>query len=118
MLIHCCTAARSRSQPAAVSPSAWIGTGVFSTTGGPAQDRRQTRAHTYERTHMKYARALLYLSPVVSCLVIVCASVYSYSWASTFVNLACSIQDDSFYYFVPGWNAAHGSGFTVGGEKT
>src|SRR5258708_30560448 len=68
--------------------------------------------------HMKFARPLLYLSPVLVSLSIVCASVFSYSWSSTFVNLACSIQDDSFYYFVPAWNAAHGSGFTFGGEKT
>jgi hypothetical protein len=67
---------------------------------------------------MKFARPLLYLSPALVSLSIVCASVFSYSWASTFLNLECSIQDDSFYYFVPAWNAAHGSGFTFGGEKT
>jgi hypothetical protein len=67
---------------------------------------------------MKYARPLLYSSPALAGLSILCTTVFSYSWSSTFVNLACSIQDDSFYYFVPGWNAAHGSGFTFGGEKT
>jgi hypothetical protein len=67
---------------------------------------------------MKYARPLLYLSPVLAGLSILCTTVFSYSWSSTFVNLACSIQDDSFYYLVPGWNAAHGLGFTFGGEKT
>jgi hypothetical protein len=68
--------------------------------------------------HMKFARPLLYLFPVLASLSILCATVFSYSWSSTFVNLVCSIQDDSFYYFVPGWNAAHGSGFTFGGERT
>jgi hypothetical protein len=67
---------------------------------------------------MKFARSLLYSSPVLASLAILCATVFSYSWSSTFVNLACSIQDDSFYYFIPGWNASHGSGFTFGGEKT
>jgi hypothetical protein len=67
---------------------------------------------------MKFARPLLYLSPVLVSLFILGATVFSYSWSSTFVNLACSIQDDSFYYFIPGWNASHGSGFTFGGEKT
>jgi hypothetical protein len=66
----------------------------------------------------KYARPLLYFSPALTSLCVLCASVFSYSWSSTLVNLACSIQDDSFYYLVPGWNAAHGSGFTFGGEKT
>ena len=46
------------------------------------------------------------------------ASVFAYSWSSTLVNLNCSIQDDSFYYFVPAWNESHGAGFTFGGEKT
>jgi hypothetical protein len=67
---------------------------------------------------MEFARPLLYLSPALASLCIVSATVFSYSWSSTFVNLACSIQDDSFYYFIPGWNASHGSGFTIGGEKT
>src|SRR5260221_4932182 len=67
---------------------------------------------------MEFVRPLLYLSPVLASLCLLCATVFSYSWSSTFINLACSIQDDSFYYFVPGWNAAHGSGFTFGGEKT
>lgn len=67
---------------------------------------------------MEFARPLLYLSPALASLCILSATVFSYSWSSTFVNLACSIQDDSFYYFIPGWNASHGSGFTIGGEKT
>lgn len=67
---------------------------------------------------MRFARPLLYLSPVLVSLSILCATVFAYSWSSTFVNLVCSIQDDSFYYFIPGWNASHGSGFTFGGEKT
>ena len=66
---------------------------------------------------MKFARPLLYSSPLLVSLAIVCAAVFTYSWSSTFVNLACSIQDDSFYYFIPGWNASHGAGFTFGGEK-
>jgi hypothetical protein len=68
--------------------------------------------------HMKLTRVLLYSTPALASLLVLCATVFSYSWSSDFVNLACSIQDDSFYYFVPGWNAAHGSGFTFGGEKT
>jgi hypothetical protein len=67
---------------------------------------------------MKYARPLLYSSPALAGLCLLCTTVFSYSWSSTFVNLACSIQDDSFYYLVPGWNAAHGFGFTFGGETT
>lgn len=63
-------------------------------------------------------RPLLYAAPVLVSLSILCAAVFSYAWSSTFVNLACSIQDDSFYYFIPGWNAAHGLGFTFGGQKT
>jgi hypothetical protein len=67
---------------------------------------------------MKYGRPLLYFSPTLAVLSLVCAAVFSYSWSSNFVALACSIQDDSFYYLVPAWNAAHGFGFTFGGEKT
>ncbi|MGA2364676.1 MAG: hypothetical protein ABSG12_04200 [Steroidobacteraceae bacterium] len=66
----------------------------------------------------KYARPILYLSPALASLFVLFASVFSYSWSSNLINLACSIQDDSFYYLIPGWNAAHGSGFTFGGEKT
>src|SRR3569833_886675 len=66
----------------------------------------------------KPAPSLLYASVMLVCVAIVFASVFSYSWSSTIVNLNCSIQDDSFYYFVPAWNRSHGAGFTFGGEKT
>ncbi|HEY1216099.1 MAG TPA: hypothetical protein VGE93_20925 [Bryobacteraceae bacterium] len=67
---------------------------------------------------MKLAPSVLYTPVMLACVAIVFTSVYSYSWSSTLVNLNCSIQDDSFYYFVPAWNASHGAGFTFGGEKT
>src|SRR3954468_11413593 len=66
----------------------------------------------------KPAPSLLYLPVMLLCIAIVFASVFSYSWSSTFINLNCSIQDDSFYYFIPAWNSSHGAGFTFGGEKT
>ena len=66
-----------------------------------------------------FARPLLYfLVPVLGCVTLVGSSVFSYSWLSHFISLVCSIQDDSFYYFIPAWNGGHGSGFTFGGEKT
>ncbi len=67
---------------------------------------------------MKITQRLLAISPALTSAAIVSISIFFYSWRSTFVNLQCSIQDDSFYYFIPGWNAAHGAGFTFGGEKT
>jgi hypothetical protein len=63
-----------------------------------------------------YAR--IYFPIALACVVLVCATTFVYAWSSTFVNLACSIQDDSFYYFIPAWNGGHGAGFTFGGEKT
>jgi hypothetical protein len=66
-----------------------------------------------------FPRSLLYFfPPLLVCVALVAKSVFSYSWSSNFMNLACSIQDDSFYYFIPAWNGAHGSGLTFGGEKT
>ena len=67
---------------------------------------------------MKLGPSLLYAPVMLACIAIVFMSVYSYSWSSTLINLNCSIQDDSFYYFVPAWNESHGAGFTFGGEKT
>jgi len=67
---------------------------------------------------MRFGRPLLYLLPALVGIVSVCATVFAYSWSSTLISLICSIQDDSFYYFIPGWNAGHGLGFTFGGEKT
>jgi hypothetical protein len=68
---------------------------------------------------MKSARPLtLYFPLVFLAVALVCTSSFEYSWWSTFINLACSIQDDSFYYFIPAWNGGHGAGFTFGGEKT
>src|SRR5882757_9171114 len=67
---------------------------------------------------MRFGRPLLYLLPALAGIVSVCVTAFAYSWSSTLINLICSIQDDSFYYFIPGWNAAHGLGFTFGGEKT
>ena len=66
----------------------------------------------------KLAPSLLYMPVMLLCIAIVFASVFSYAWASTLINLSCSIQDDSFYYFIPAWNESHGAGFTFGGEKT
>jgi len=63
-----------------------------------------------------YAR--IYFPLAFTCVVLVCATTFVYAWSSTFVNLACSIQDDSFYYFIPAWNGGHGTGLTFGGEKT
>jgi len=72
-----------------------------------------------ERMLKKPAPPLLYfLPPALICVALVGSSVFSYSWYSRFINLVCSIQDDSFYYFIPAWNGGHGSGFTFGGEKT
>ncbi|HEY2401270.1 MAG TPA: hypothetical protein VGI23_13015, partial [Steroidobacteraceae bacterium] len=67
---------------------------------------------------MIFERPLIYLLPAFAGITAACASVVAYSWSSTLINLACSIQDDSFYYLIPGWNAAHGHGFTFGGETT
>jgi len=67
---------------------------------------------------MRSPNLKFYLPPALAGVVLVCASSVIYSWSSTFVNLACSIQDDSFYYFIPAWNGGHGAGFTFGGEKT
>jgi hypothetical protein len=66
----------------------------------------------------KLAPSLLYMAVMLVCIAIVFASVFSYSWSSTIIDLNCSIQDDSFYYFIPAWNESHGAGFTFGGEKT
>ena len=64
------------------------------------------------------APSLLYMPVMFVCIAIVFASVFSYAWSSTLINLNCSIQDDSFYYFIPAWNESHGAGFTFGGERT
>lgn len=67
----------------------------------------------------KFPRPLIYfLAPVLALIVLVGERVFSYSWSSKFTNLVCSIQDDSFFYFIPAWNAGHGAGLTLGGEKT
>jgi hypothetical protein len=72
-----------------------------------------------ERMLKKLAPRLLYFfPPVLVGVTVVGMSVFSYSWFSRFINLVCSIQDDSFYYFIPAWNGGHGAGFTFGGEKT
>jgi len=54
----------------------------------------------------KLAPSLLYMPVMLLCIAIVFASVFSYAWASTLINLSCSIQDDSFYYsYLPGMKA-------------
>jgi len=68
--------------------------------------------------HLQAASLLLYTPAVLVCIAVVFASAYSYSWQSRLANLNCSIQDDSFYYFVPAWNESHSAGFRFGGEKT
>jgi hypothetical protein len=68
---------------------------------------------------MKPERAvILYFPAILAAILLAAVSSFGYSWASTFINLACSIQDDSFYYFIPAWNGGHGAGLTFGGEKT
>jgi hypothetical protein len=67
---------------------------------------------------MRSPYARIYLPLALICVVLVCTATFVYSWSSTFVNLACAIQDDSFYYFIPAWNGGHGTGLTFGGEKT
>lgn len=67
---------------------------------------------------VSFGQQLLYLLPATVVFTLVCVTVFAYSWSSTLVDLVCSIQDDSFYYIIPSFNAAHGHGFTFGGEKT
>jgi hypothetical protein len=65
------------------------------------------------------ARSLTpYLLAISAAAALVFARTFEYSWWSNFIDLACSIQDDSFYYFIPAWNGGHGTGFTFGGQKT
>jgi hypothetical protein len=67
---------------------------------------------------MRSADARIYFPVALAGVVLVCATTFVYAWSSTFVDLACSIQDDSFYYLIPAWNGGHGTGLTFGGEKT
>lgn len=66
----------------------------------------------------RFARSMVLLSPTLVSVVLLTMAVVSYSWGSTLINLACSIQDDSFYYFIPAWNASRGAGYAMGGEIT
>jgi len=67
---------------------------------------------------IKVTPSLIYVPVLLLCITVVFVSTYSYSWSSALIDLNCSIQDDSFYYFIPAWNESHGAGFTFGGEKT
>lgn len=58
------------------------------------------------------------LLPAIVAVILVVTIVVRYAWDSTLENLVCAVQDDSFYYLVPAWNAAHGGGFSLGGEIT
>jgi hypothetical protein len=79
----------------------------------------QLRTQKPQEMRVRFARSLTFYLPLtLVTVVLVGVSSFGYSWRSTLVELVCSIQDDSFYYFIPAWNGGHGAGLTFGGEKT